>query len=285
MDNLKNTRIIFGKSLTIIYIFLLASLFSCSARKGIPIGQIPVAETPNRQTQYATLSLIKTQAASSNQKVIKDDARQQKIQNMINRLAKAANAKGFSYPVLLVDAGEEVNAAAVNGSVIMVYSELLKRVPNDNELATVLGHEVGHILAKHHADNGAKEREEEVGIGSAIIGAIASVGTSIAGFGGSSDLAGDVASGVTEAVGKGAYVLAYDRDMEREADHIGLMLMAKAGYDPRYATGFWKRSEQIFGGGSGLAFFSTHPSSSDRLERLEAAMPLAMEYYQKKKKK
>ncbi len=260
-----------------------AASTGCAARASIPLGQIPVAERPDPAVLNSTLSYVNGQAASNNQKIVKNAAQKSRVQKIVDRLARAASAKGFSYPVVLVDAGDEVNAAAVNGSVIMVYTELLKRVPNDSELATVLGHEVGHILAKHHTDEGSQGRAQEVSVGSAILGTVVSVGASVAGAGaGAADLAGDVTSDVTEIVGTGAYVLAYDRDMEREADNVGLMLMAKAGYDPRSAVTFWSKAGEIFGGDDSLAFFSTHPASDDRVARLQEAMPLALSYYSKK---
>jgi predicted Zn-dependent protease len=80
-------------------------------------------------------------------------------------------------------------------------------------------------------------------------------------------------------VGMGAYALAYDRDMEYEADHIGMMLMAKAGYDPSAAIRFWTNSDEIFGGSNSLSFFSTHPSNSDRLDALNEYLPIAQQYY------
>jgi predicted Zn-dependent protease len=80
----------------------------------------------------------------------------------------------------------------------------------------------------------------------------------------------------------GAYVLAYDRDMEYEADHIGMMVMSKAGYNPEAALSFWQKSDEIFGGSNSMSFFSTHPSNSDRLDQLRSYLPIALEYYRKK---
>ncbi len=75
-------------------------------------------------------------------------------------------------------------------------------------------------------------------------------------------------------------MLQYDRDQEYEADQIGLMIMGKAGYDPRVAVEFWNRASEIFGSSGGGSFLSTHPTADDRAEELEEALPVALKYYE-----
>ena len=265
-------------------IFVLASFLSgCSGRQGIPVGEIPKPQKVDASVRNQTLSYAKEYAEQNGHTIVNNPKTKQRLQTMVDRLARASGATGFSYPVVLVDAGQEVNAAAVNGSVIMVYTELINRVKNDDELATIIGHEVAHIIAKHHADDGSKGRAEAVSLGSSVIGLVTEVGVVIAGGGsGVASVASDVSSGVSEAVGTGAFVLSYDRDMEREADHVGMMLMAKAGYNPEAAIQVWARAKEILGGESGSSFFSTHPSSSDRMERLKEALPIAMKLYSRR---
>lgn len=260
-----------------LWLSLMAS--ACSARQSVPLGQIPVPPVPDATQRQTSMSMVQQYASGSGYTVVRDEKARARVQRVVDRLSTAAGAT-TSYPVTLVDAGEEVNAAAVNGASIVVHTSLLRKVPNDDELATVLGHEMAHIAAQHHNDNGQEERASTVSVGSSLVGLAATVGASVAGAGsGAADMAGDLTSGVTETVGTGAYVLSYSRDMEREADQIGLMIMAKAGYNPQAAVTFWQNAAEIFGSADGSDFFSTHPASGDRVERLEAAMPKALEYY------
>jgi predicted Zn-dependent protease len=205
----------------------------------------------------------------------------ERAKRIVDRLARAAGADSFSYPVYIVDAGEDVNAATINNNTVVVYRELLRRVPNDNELATVLAHEIAHAVARHSDDKTSENREKAVGVGSYILGTVAAVAVAAAGGGSAAaNLAGNVAEGATGAVGMGAIVRSYDRKLEYEADHVGLMIMAKAGYDPRLAISFWEKAPEIFGDKSGSSFWSTHPGHDDRKENLEEAMPLAMQFYE-----
>lgn len=84
-----------------------------------------------------------------------------------------------------------------------------------------------------------------------------------------------------QSIGMGTQlgVLKFSRDNESEADHIGLILMAKAGYDPRAATSFWERMSALSGGQAPPEFLSTHPASETRVKDLEALMPEALKYY------
>jgi predicted Zn-dependent protease len=196
-----------------------------------------------------------------------------RVNRIVRRLSAASGLGGFSYPVYIADAGRKVNAMAVNGNTIVVYKELLRRVPNDNELAAVLAHEVAHITNRHHQDNTMEQRDAMVQIGSAILGSV--VGSHV-------DVdSGRVARDIAGTVGKGAFVNSYSRSMEFEADHTGMLLMAKAGYNPEGALSFWGRSKEIFGSTSSLDFLSTHPADARRLERLRQSLPLAMQYYRR----
>lgn len=277
---MKNTLLRLG-----FLVFLLLELTACGGRKMVAVGEIPAPTPPDMAKRKATVLTAYGYAKQNGYEVIRNAGEERRVQNMVDRLARAAGAQGFSYPVILLDAGTEVNAAAVNSSIILVYEELLRKVPNDDELATIIGHEVGHIVAKHADDDGAEGRQSAVGVGSQLAGLAAGIGVALAGGGSSAaGLASDVTSDVSNVVGTGAFVRAYDRDMEREADQIGLMIMAKAGYNPEAAINIWKRAEDLFGaGGGGGSFLSTHPSSSDRMDRIAKAMPIALKYYAESK--
>lgn len=250
-------------------------------RKMVPVGEIPPPMPPDMAKRSSTMNAAFGYAQKKGYRVIHKPAEERRIQGMVDRLARAAGAQGFTYPVVLLDAGEDVNAAAMNGSIILVYEAILRKLPQDDELATILGHEVGHIVAKHADDNGSEERAKTAAVGSALVGMAAGMGASLAGVGASTaGMAQDVTTDVSNTVATGAFVRSYDRDMEREADQVGLMIMAKAGYDPQAALRVWEKAETIFGaGGGGGSFMSTHPSSKDRLQRIREAMPVAEKYY------
>lgn len=266
------SRLLFAVAFTVVS----CAASGCSSRKMLPLGEIPPPSRPDSTVQQATLSLIQNKAQANGQPVVADPAPKRRVQSIVDRLAHAAGAADFTYPVTVVNAGDDVNAMAVNGSAIVVFQELLKRVHSDDELATVLGHEIGHILGKHNEDHGAKDRAENVSVASSILGTVAAVGVAAAGGGSmGARAAGSLTRGTTAVVGAGAYVRSYNRDMEREADQIGIVLMARACFDPHAAITFWQRSDEILGA-TGGSFLSTHPSNEDRLKRLEAALPVAV---------
>ncbi len=268
-----------ARTLSVITI-LVFFLTGCAVRQGVPIGVVPPPVAPLPEAKAQTRSMVEAHVDQNHYKFMKSPAKQKRVENIVNRLTRAAGGQGFVYPVYLVDAGDEVNAMAINGNTIVVYNGILDKVPQDDQLATILGHEIAHILAGHNFDNGAEKNAAAVSMGSSLLGLAASVGASAAGMDyGTANLAGSVTESVTGVVGTGAFVRSYDRSMESEADHIGMMIMAKAGYDPHAALTLWTRANDIFGSGGEIAFLSTHPSSSTRLKDLEAALPTAEVFY------
>jgi len=260
----------------------LAFFIGCAPSLRITPGQLPPAQLPDASLKSEAEYYVNQHIDEGNYREIKSGPDLKRIKTLVSRLAVAAGYPANTFPVHLVDAGPEVNAAAFDGASIVVYLELMRKITSDDELAVVLGHEMGHILAKHYSE--AKEQEgraQAVSVGSSILGAVASVATSVAGYGGASDLAGSVTEGATGVIGYGAFVGSFSRRQEYEADHLGLLIMAKAGYDPRKSIEFWKRSEAVFGAKSSQAgaFFNTHPAESDRQKALEEAMPYAMKLY------
>ncbi len=258
---------------------LMLSIFAgCSPTMRFKPGQLPAAEPPPQELKVEAEQYVSAHIDEENYREISSGADLERIKRIIAKVSVAAGYSANQFPVHLVDAGDEVNAAAFNGASIVVYQELLRRVPSDGELAAVLGHEVGHIVAKHYKDaQEEQERAATVGAGASVLGAIASIATSAAGFGGVSSIAGDLTEGATGALGYGAFVGSFSRTQEYEADHIGLILMSRAGYKPEDAISLWKRSEQVFGSADSTvgSFFSTHPASGDRIDKLEEALPLA----------
>lgn len=153
---------------------------------------------------------------------------------------------------------DDVNAFALPGGKIGVYTGLLKVAKNQDQLAAVIGHEVAHVVAGHSAARVSNEIAAQLGVG--VLSASTGVNADMIGLGANLLL-----------------LMPYGRHDETEADVIGMDLMAKSGFDPRQAPELWRNMARE-GGGSPPEFMSTHPSPESRIrdlsERLPAAQPL-----------
>ena len=200
-------------------------------------------------------------------KVVKDDARTRLVLGVGQRLARAANRSEFKWEFAVIDDRKQVNAFALPGGKVAVYTGILPVAQTTNGLAVVLGHEIAHVLARHGAERMSQGMVTQVG--GSLLGTLLG--------GGASAQAIMVAYGLGTQLG---VLLPYSRTQESEADHIGLLLMARAGYDPREALAFWRRMEKVSGaGGQPPEFISTHPSHGTREQQIEAWLPEALRYY------
>lgn len=201
-----------------------------------------------------------------------DKAETQKLQAMVNRLAKVSHLPDLPYEVHLADA-PVVNAWAAPGGKMMVYSGLwdpkkgLVVKGNDNEIAAVLAHEISHVTARHVTESLSQNMTV------ALAGAVASSAIAAGGSAQGSNLFSQVFS-----TGYNVYAPSYSRKNESEADTIGLFYMAKAGYDPRAAITVWKRASQKKGDAGSI--FASHPSSGERAKNLGKYLPQALAIYQ-----
>ena len=173
--------------------------------------------------------------------------------------------KNFNWEFNLVKSNE-VNAFCLPGGKIVVYEGLLPITKNETGLAVVLGHEIAHAVAKHA--NERIRQQMALQYGGAIAGGL--LGNSAA-----AQQIGGLVFGVGAQLG---VMLPYSRKHEYEADELGLIFMAMAGYDPRAAEDFWVRMSQA-GGNSGLEIMSTHPNDQNRIAKIREDMPEALKYY------
>lgn len=202
-------------------------------------------------------------------RVASDHAARATVQDIGQRLAAVAERPDWQWEFTLFDDAKQVNAWALPGGKVGVYTGILPIAEDEDGLAAILGHEVAHVIARHSA--------ERTGQGT-LLGALG-VGAGIA-----AAVGGFNANAVMELFGLGSdlgIVLPFSRSQESEADAIGLILAARAGYDPRAAVGLWERMAVAGGASSGgVDFFSTHPSHGSRIDRIRAALPRALTYYQ-----
>ncbi|MDR1517508.1 MAG: M48 family metallopeptidase, partial [Dysgonamonadaceae bacterium] len=160
----------------------------------------------------------------------------------------------------------EVNAFCMPGGKIVVYSGILPITQNENGLATVIGHEVAHAIAKH--SNERMSQQVALKYGGALAGGLL----------GNSKTAQEIGGTVLGLGAQYGVMLPYARTQELEADKLGLIFMAMAGYDPKTAVSFWQRMAQNSGGGT-PEFMSTHPSDATRIQKIQNALPEALQYY------
>jgi predicted Zn-dependent protease len=184
------------------------------------------------------------------------------------RLAAAAEKPNYKWEFILIDDPKTVNAFCLPGGRVAFYTGILPVTKDEVGMAVVMSHEVAHALAHHGAER--MSQQKVAGFAENV-----AVQTGYIKTQGQLQLA-DKAYGI----GLG---LPHSRAQESEADHIGLILMAKAGYDPRQAIPFWQRMKGASGGKKPPAFLSTHPSDDARINKIQSEIPEALTYYKPKK--
>ena len=176
---------------------------------------------------------------------------------------------GFAWEFNLIDDPKTVNAWCMPGGKVAFYTAILPICKDESGVAVVMGHEVAHAIANHGRERMSQGLAAEMGI--STLGAA---------MGENPSLTKDI---FMKSVGVGTQVgmLKFSRQHESEADKIGLIFMAIAGYDPQEAPKFWERMSAGAGGQKPPEWLSTHPSDETRIKDLQAAMPEAMKYYKK----
>ena len=211
------------------------------------------AKVSTNATNTAMVKRVGQRLASAVETYLKNNGMSSEIQN-------------FSWEFNLVQ-NKEANAFCMPGGKIVVYEGLLPYTQNEASLAIVLGHEIAHAVAKHSAEQMSKQIRQQYG--TQILGTVlnSAVGNGV----------GDVAAAIAQQ-GFSFANLKYSRDNESEADHIGLIFAAMAGYDPEQAIPFWQRMAS--GSSSNQSdIFSDHPSDAKRIAALQKEMPEALKYY------
>jgi len=191
-----------------------------------------------------------------------------RVMSVSRRIFDAANrmhpeiAQRFNWEMTVIDDPETVNAWALPGGKSAVFTGLLPVTTTDAQLAVVIGHEAAHAIARHGGERMSQQAALNVLISAGFELSEADAGTQEV---------------VMNALGLGT--LAFSRSQESEADHLGLLIAADAGFDPREAIPLWQNMAAA-GGEAPLEFLSTHPSESTRIQRLNELMPEAMAVWQ-----
>ena len=173
----------------------------------------------------------------------------------------------FQWEFNLID-DPTVNAWCMPGGKVAFYTGILPICQNDVGIAVVMGHEIAHAIANHSGERMSQEMVVQMG-GVALSTALQQ----------KSELTQQIALTVFGVGSQVGAILPYSRLHELEADNMGLIFMAMAGYDPNEAPKFWERMQAASGGGAPPQLLSTHPSDSKRISELQAAIPEAMKYY------
>ena len=229
--------------------------------------------------QEVALGLDAYQQVLSESKVVKQGKNVEIVNQVARRLIAAASDPAFlevtkikpvdfEWAVNVVDE-DQVNAFCLPGGKIVVYTGIMPVAENEAGLATVMGHEIAHALAHHGAERMAQEKLVQMGLG----GASGSIG----------DMDPAQRQMVMQALNTGAKfgILGYSRKHESEADHVGLILMATAGYNPQESVKFWGRmTEATAGSAKPPEFASTHPSHETRIADLNEWIPSAQPLFE-----
>lgn len=199
----------------------------------------------------------------------------QAVEKYMNGNGYGSRLQGFQWEYHLVQ-DRQVNAWCMPGGKIVVYSGILPYTQNEAGLATVLGHEVSHAVAEHGNERMSESLIEngilqagQIGLGIAMASKPAQTQALF-------NQAFGVGAPAAIAVGR---TLPHSRSQESEADHLGLIFMAMAGYNPQDAIAFWGRMAKAGGGKAPAEFLSDHPSDQRRIADLQRLLPEAQKYY------
>ena len=261
-----------SRRLSLALVVALAFLSGCGAtRAPVAPGEIPRGTYTTAQDEQYGQEVLSS--LMKNYPLSHDDRDINRVRDIVDQLARAAGANDSPWNVYVLRGPDVVNAAATRGHFVFVWTGMLDLVQNDGELAAVLAHEMGHVLADHTQPTPSEEAGQIMAnVGSNVANQVVAVQGP---YGALAGLAGIVAQEAIEAL----IVNPESQRKEFEADHIGLFLMADAGFDPRSALSLWSAMSQQGNDLGPLTFLSSHPASDERLAELEALLPQAMERY------
>jgi predicted Zn-dependent protease len=247
----------------IVLLSLIVGIFSSCSKTPYTNRKQMVMFSPQQELQMGYQSaqqILKTEHVSNDRRI------NALVQRVGQRIAKAAAQPGYKWQFFVIDKNE-LNAFCLPGGKVFVYTGLFKAVENEDQLSVVMGHEVAHAIARHGA-----ERMSMIQLGR--------MGKQIASktLGG-----GKYAQVINQAYGAGetyGMVLPFSRKFEYEADEIGLYLMTQAGYNPNEAVKFWDNMRRLKQGSKNPPeFLSTHPADVNRIKKIKALIPRALQHY------
>ncbi len=251
---------------------LVSALEGCYRAPGTARDQL-IFFSEEKELQYgleAYRQVLRQARLSENQEI------NAMVQRVGQRIAKAANKPEYQWEFAVIADDKMINAFALPGGKVAVFTGILKHTKTEAGLATVIGHEVAHALQRHGVERMSRNIIDQI----AQLGAI--------GAAASGQASGGAIQGLLGAYGVNVS-LPFNRKQESEADYIGLRLMAEAGYDPREAIPFWERmsgcprqmiGKVCFRSQQAIPeFLSTHPSDETRMNQIEAWIPEAVQLY------
>ena len=250
--------------LTVAYLLVAAGCATApyTGRKQV----LMVSQEKELSLGYQAFKEIKKESRPS-----KDQALQARVRRVGERIAQAANRPDYRWEFMVFEDDKTANAFCLPGGKVGIYTGLFKYIKNDADLATVISHEAAHALARHAGERLSQGTLAQIG-GTAL-------GIGLGAFGVSSNASRVAMQGYGLGTKLGV-LLPYSRVQESEADRIGLILMAKAGYEPERALEFWERFATGKKDKAQLPqFLSTHPSDATRIRNMRAHLPEARRYY------
>lgn len=218
-------------------------------------------------SQEMALGAQAYQQALQKEKESQDQRLNAVVQRVGRRIAAVTTLPNLPWEFKLIESKQQ-NAFALPGGKTAVYTGILPVCANEAGLAAVMGHEIAHVIARHGAQRMSQDMLVGLGMTAASI--------SMADRSQQALIMGALGLGVTLGV-----TLPFSRGMEAEADEIGLIYMAKAGYDPEEAERFWTRFAQMKQGPQPPEFLSTHPADRTRIDQIRRLMPRARSAYQR----
>lgn len=238
-------------------VLLALSLAACAAGStGLGLNLVDQAQVD--QEGVRAWQQLKAETPAST-----DPQAQARARRVADRVLQGAGETPAQWEVEVFKS-DEINAFALPGNKIGVFEGMMRLADSDDQLAAVLGHEVGHNKAHHAAERMSTDTATQLGV---------QVLSSVLGGGDPQMAAALLGAGAQYGI-----ALPYSRNQELQADQLGLHYMARAAYDPRAALELWRKMEKAAGGGP-PTFLSTHPATGERIQGLQAEMPQAEQEY------
>jgi len=244
------------------WMFLCVLIHLLTACATTPTGRSQLAFMPDDQLNSMGLQAF---ADLKKEKPISQDAKEN---TFVRCVANAITQEvGGSWEVIVFE-DKTLNAFALPGSKIGVHTGLIDLVDNQHQLAAVIGHEIGHVLARHSNERMSQKLGAQMGI--SLIAAVAAPQTPL----------GQTAVSLLGVGAQYGVIMPFSRLHESEADLIGLELMAKAGFNPSESVTLWQKMAQASQGEQPAEFLSTHPSHETRIDDLRENLPKATKLMQ-----